>query len=356
MDEQSQDSSSEIDRTWMYDQTAVIDPVDNTIPEHSEAEADASEEDLKEFGWVKTLSKDALAKLKRVVNDLFSDENGGSAAVELAKLNINEVEGPEEKMPEPRSKKQKTQKKSKFRSKAKAPPKAKAVTQDSKSKSVKKTKAVTQDVIQLCLSDSLPIEIVPMQDIIGFKTVAVKGNGRDYGEARLRMRIPFNEASVYNSERNNRVLEHSALVEKQKYSTNRAFVESAEIFASTPGNLKLALIALQTGQAKLTSKWNASFTYPLQNYVNEPNAGSAKGISCGPGIYFYLDPSSSYQYNSAQKTWVISNVINQKLIISRHEEEDVDTPASEEARQRRLEDLRQWAIKAIGDDENLTIE
>lgn len=274
--------------------------------------------------YLKTLPKETLNNLKRWIGEIMASEDEVENMEQLT-LDDDQIQ--------------------------ESPPK-----RTKKTKKSKKSRPTMAEMVKFCLANQMPTSITPHQDVIGYKTVSIrdKRKGITYGEACLQMRIPFAEASVYNSNRNNQVLQPSLLEKGIKYSTSRAFVENATLRCNTPGNLKLALIALQTKNAEFVSNWTSTFKYPLKKYVNEPRAGSCKGIECGPGIYFFIDRPNTYQYSKANLTWVVSNVINNTLELQALEDSP-ETPGDEEeaeqAKERRIAELREWAEKSVGSEQ-----
>jgi hypothetical protein len=203
-------------------------------------------------------------------------------------------------------------------------------------------------VVRMSVGLSIPTYVQPMQDVIGYKTVAVRTRKGSIAQARLRLRIPFNSASIYAAGSTHNIESPADLKRSKKYCTSHAFVEAAEILAESPGLLKTALLALQTGYAELRSLYDTSFNYPLRGYVNEPRAGNGNG-HCGSGIYFYLNEGGTYAYSKAEPSWVISGIVNKTLMFSKKpgETEGEDEEDSPEAIERRISELRKWASEQI---------
>lgn len=198
---------------------------------------------------------------------------------------------------------------------------------------------------------SIGTYISPKQDVIGYKTVNVVAGRKLLANARLRLRIPSDAASIYRA--GYRGIEAPGdLVPSKKYSTNRALVEGAEIIAQSPGLLRAAYLALQTGYAEFASCFDANFKYPLGGYVNEPAAGKGGG-PCGQGIFFFIDKAGPYEYaRKAAPTWLLSSLPAGQLLFRRLggvgddvDETDEDAP---DAKARRLSELATWVAEHTG--------
>lgn len=205
-------------------------------------------------------------------------------------------------------------------------------------------------------SSGLGTYVSPKQDVLGYKTVNVVAGKKFLANARLRLRIPSDAASIYQAEKRG-IEAPGNLVPSKKYSTNRALVEGAEIIAESPGLLKAAYLALQTGYAEFTSCFDANFKYPLGGYVNEPAAGGGGG-PCGQGIFFFIDKAGPYEYaHQASPAWLLTSLPAGKLLFHRFGGSKVlDEDEDEDAKARRLSELQMWVAEHTGSSPKVVAE
>lgn len=228
--------------------------------------------------------------------------------------------------------------------------------------SVHKEEKVTikkEDIIRFALANSIEKPISADQSIVAYKAVSIGMTGVAHGaNALLRLRIPLATASIYNVEISSGLVKPADLSDNRKYCTNLAYVDALQVSAPTPSEMKKILFALQTGNATLDSKHNRIFKYHLQQFVSEPNAGKDCGNgACGSGIYFYTKRELAFGYLNASDSYVISNVVDRALLLEHRseKEEAAEEEMLEEAHQRRVQDLQQWAEKRLGTKEDFEL-
>lgn len=208
----------------------------------------------------------------------------------------------------------------------------------------------------------IPPHLIMGDEVIGYKMVNLTSDSFDMKpiQVMLRIRIPFTEASIYNVEGQGQVMRPADLQKQKKYCTNIAFVDGLRVGGPHPTTVKKALMALQTNNASMVSKADRSFEYKLQQFVSEPRAGRNCGNgNCGSGIYFYLDPDSSFGYfhKHCQGDYYITGVVDKALLFDSRpaSEEAKEKEILEEARQHRTRDLQQWAKGQFGFAEAIKI-